>query len=342
MNKRHFSIIGILLTPLALAAVGCTSGAPITGEAGDPTTDPWLAPDGDGGVGEDGPVDPRQPPGPTEPTESRRGAACEGGETFVYVLDEIDLGYATGSDESIVPGFDLDGLVSAGADAESCRQYDYTSPDGVPGIDNQLGPAIAQVPSIDVTGEIDRDIARGGLLLLVRLRHVDDLANDDCVDVDLLFAEMPAGMDAPLLGDTERFMPGQTFDLSPQTVFPDGSARVTFDGATLTAGHLEAESTAHVPFVIPTPDGERIELILTAPRVSATVDENGIYEGVLGGRLDTEDTIAALGSVADPALVTALVRGLADLDPDSAGRCQSVSAAVVYEGVPALAGGTAP
>ena len=268
MNKRHISIIGIVLT---LAAVGCTSGAPVPGEAGDPMTDPWLAPGGDGGVDEDGPVEPRQPTDPTDPTEPRRGAACEGGETFVYVLDEIDLGYATGTDETIVPGFDLDNLVSAGADAESCRQYDYTSPDGVPGIDNQLGPAIAQVPSIDVTGEIDRDIDDGGLLLLVRLRHVDDLTNDDCVDVDLLFAEMPAGMDAPLIGDAERFMPGQTFDLSAQTVLPDGSARVTFDGATLTAGHLEAESTASVPFVIPTPDGERIELTLTTPRVSAAV-----------------------------------------------------------------------
>jgi hypothetical protein len=278
-------------------------------------------------------------PEPDAMIEPPPAVACAGGETYVFVLDRLDLGYATGADESVVPGFDLDGLVSDGTDLASCRQEDYTSPDGLPGIDNQLGPAIVEVPGIDVSGDLARDVSSGSLLLLVRLRHVDDLLNDDCVDADVLFAEMPAGMTAPEMADDERFMPGQTFDVSARTVYDDGTPRVSFERATITAGRLEAGSDDEVPFQIPTPDGVA-ELTLMQPMVAADIDVNGIYDGVLGGRLDTADTIAALSSAADPLLVDALVRGLADLDPDDTGRCQSVSAAMVYAGVPAVEGET--
>ena len=47
---------------------------------------------------------------------------------------------------------------------------------------------------------------------------------------------------------------------------------------------------------------------------------------------------SALSAVADPILVDALISGIADLDPDDRGLCQSVSVGVVYEGVPAVEG----
>jgi len=324
MKKRTLITIA---TVAALLGAGCTDGEAPYESSGDPLPDPPPMTDD---AGTEPPPDPVTPP--TTPTE------CVGGETYVYVLDQIDLGYATGEDETIVPGFDLDGQVSDGTDLASCRQADYTSPDGVPGIDNQLGPAIVQVPGINVSDELATDIARGALLLLVRLRHVDDLVNDDCVEADVLFAEMPEGMAAPEMADGERFMPGQTFDVAGETVFADGAPRFTFEGATITAGHLEAATETSVPFQIPTPDGTLVELTLNHPKVAADVDDSGVYNGVLGGRLDKADTINALSFAADPLLVDALIRGLADLDPDEAGRCQSVSAAVVYEGVPAVEG----
>jgi hypothetical protein len=207
-------------------------------------------------------------------------------------------------------------------------------------VDNQLGPAIVEVPGVDVSADLAADITRGRLLLMVRLRHVDDLVADDCVDADVLFAEMPAGMTAPEMDESDRFMPGQTFDVSAETVAADGQPRVTFEGATITAGHLEASAEMEVPFQIPTPDGDLVELVLEDPMVAADITPDGLYDGLLGGRLDKADTINALSFAADPLLVDALIRGLADLDPDERGMCQSVSAAMVYAGVPAVEGET--
>ncbi len=324
MNKQSL----ITLTAMsALAGLGCSSMD--TPTMSEPLPDPPPMTD-------DGGMDPTPDPDPTPTTP----AECAGGETYVYVLDRIDIGHPTGDDETIVPGFDLDGVVSDGTDLESCRQVDYTSPNGVPGIDNQLGPAIMDVPDVNVSADLAAEIARGDLLLMVRLRHVDDLVADDCVDADVLFAEMPAGMTEPEMDEDERFMPGQTFDVSAATVTSDGQPRVTFEGATITAGRLEASAETVIPFQIPTPDGELVELALIDPMVAADITADGLYDGVLGGRLDKAETINALSFAADPLLVDALIRGLADLDPDERGMCQSVSAAMVYDGVPAVEGET--
>jgi hypothetical protein len=277
------------------------------------------------------------PPPDPDPTP----ASCDTGATYTFVLDMMDLGHpVAGGDPTIVPGFDLDGRVSDGTDAASCRQVDYVSPHGDPGIDNQLGPAMVEVPDVDVTGDLERAVQRGRLILLARISHVDDLVNDDCVDFDVLFGRMPEGMTAPATGVDDRFMPGQTFDVSERTLLPDGEPRFHMGGATIVNGRVDGTSADAVPFQIPTPGGDMTELSLLRPRIAADVSESGIENGVLGGRLDVEDTIGALSPVAPPVLVDALLRGLADLEPDERGICQSVSAAAVFAGVPAVEGVT--
>jgi len=150
----------------------------------------------------------------------------------------------------------------------------------------------------------------------------------------MLFGLMPEGTEAPAMSAEGRIVAGQTFDLSHETLFTDGRARFTFEAARIVDGLVDAASDDTVPFQILSPEGERIELVLERVRLS----EDGLERGVLGGRLDVEDTIVALTSFADPRLVDILIRGLADLDPDDSGHCQSVSAAAIFEGVPAVEG----
>ena len=154
----------------------------------------------------------------------------------------------------------------------------------------------------------------------------------------MLFGLMPEGTEAPAMSAEGRIVAGQTFDLSDETLFTDGRARFTFEAARIVDGLLDAASDDTVPFQILSSEGERIEPVLERPRVRVRLSEDGLEGGVLGGRLDVEDTIAALTSFADPRLVDILIRGLADLDPDESGQCQSVSAAAVFEGVPAVEG----
>ncbi len=127
------------------------------------------------------------------------------------VLDTLTLTEA--DEDGFVAGFDLDGLVSDGSDAESCYQSDFTSPDGTPGVDNQLAtltPLFDQIGLGAFQSFVQAAIEEGGLLLMWQIDGFDDAANDDEITLT-----MRLGIGTPLLGTDGKLLSGQTFDISP-------------------------------------------------------------------------------------------------------------------------------
>jgi hypothetical protein len=313
------------LAILALAAlvVGCgDDDTPMTGTDAGPTTDMDGGIDG-GTMEEDG--------GPLP--------ACDTGESYVYVLDVIDLGKADPADATVAPGFDLDGEDNTVERSDlSCGLRDFTSPapDSMPGVDNTLGPALGELTDPDVSAEIRTAIASGQLVLLMRLNNVDDLANDDCVGLDILVGLLPDGVEAPDVTG-ERYTAGQTFDINMESLISADMPRVRVEGVTIEGGRIEA-MVGDLPFELPTPGGDSVSLSLEESRVRFGVSASGITAGVLGGILDVADTVEKLSEIADPDVVELAVSSNADLRVDGVGDCQGVSIALVYEGVSAVAG----
>ena len=101
-------------------------------------------------------------------------------ESMLCVIDAIT--FAAETEAGVSPGFNLDGMVSNGSDAESCGGVDYTDPDGTPGVDNQ---AALLVPVFDLVGFgavssfIQGAVAEGGFLLLWQIDGIDDLFYDE-------------------------------------------------------------------------------------------------------------------------------------------------------------------
>jgi hypothetical protein len=94
---------------------------------------------------------------------------CETGETKQYVVAVLDVAQPDPDNTGVINGFNIDDHVTVEDDAVGCFKEDLTSPDGEPGIDNQLGLVIGDIPGVDVTTSIADNIAEGDLLLLMEV-----------------------------------------------------------------------------------------------------------------------------------------------------------------------------
>lgn len=256
------------------------------------------------------------------------------GDAYFYVLDVIDLG-AEGPD-GVAPGFDLDGTAD-----EICRQEDWTSPapESTPGIDNSLGPILAAgEESFRVREALALNVSTGRLILLARLRGVDSFEDDARVELDVLFGVLPDGVFAPAL-DGARYVPGQTFDLDARALESDGMTAVSTLPASIVDGRLQA-GPGMLPLTVPF-GTELVTLELDRVRLAVDVSEDGLSNGVVGGALDVEESIAVLSDVdgLDPTQVRFALETFADLDPQvGANDCRSISVALVFDATPAVAG----
>lgn len=261
------------------------------------------------------------------------------GDDYFYVFDVLDIGAAApGGDPTIVPGFDLDGVVSDGTEIETCRTPDFTSPppDSEMGVDNSLGPLLAREEStFNIRANLRGSVQTGALLVLLRLRGVDDLVDDDRVEVDVLFGLLPEGTAAPALAGA-RFEPGQTFDIDGRSLDAEMNPRVTLPGR-IVDGRLRA-GPGNLGLSIPF-GAELVELQLDRVELRADVATTSLSRGVIGGALDVEETALALEPISDfdIALIRLVLNGAADLDRVGSA-CTSVSVGLVFEGVDAIEG----
>ena len=261
---------------------------------------------------------------------TRALAACDSpGRTRSAVLASFVFTRADATRASVVDGFDLDGRVSSPGDPMGCRQGDFTSPEGVPGVDNQIARLLPVVDSMTggaFDGLIQGAVNNGQLLVAVSLDRVDDLRDDQCVTVNF---QRVAGM--PFVGSDMRIDPGQTFDLMRDQPVSRVEGRIR--GGVLEAG----------PFALALPItalDARFTLNLRGARVRARVRDDGGLAGIVAGGVsiaEFSETIRGLTiRQEEMAAFTGALRLFADLEPDANGACTQISMGMNFDARPAF------
>lgn len=253
--------------------------------------------------------------------------ACAYGETRAAVI--TGLAFTRQEPEGVAPGFDLDGRVSADSDSRSCGKPDFVSPDGVPGIDNQLAllvPDVEMLVGNAVDGLVQGAINDGQLVILFEMMGVDDFADDPCVNL-----RVEVGVkDPPSLGTDGVIEAWQTYDVDPATEVSRAEA-ARIDGGVLTAGPFELA----VPIAI-------FDVAFTLHFHRAffrfAIAEDGTMSGHLGGGLDPDEIVAGVGQGAGlqdivPAMGV-VMRASADLAQNDEGKCEQISAAFAFTATP--------
>ena len=238
-------------------------------------------------------------------------------DTTVLVITSLNFTRETSATES--EGFDLDGVVSTGSDAEGCGHADYTSSDGTPGIDNAIAALIPVLESIGagaVESLINDAITSGELLILAELQRVDSVSDDACVDL-----ELHRGEGVPLMGTDGELQMDQTFAVDP-------SRPTTFtEGGTIQDGVFAIEGvTIALPVQIL---DEFIELELEGSAMRLVLQEDGSVAGRLAGGMSASSLGGQIGAISDIGglqdVVPPLLEQAADLWPDENGNCTHIS-----------------
>ncbi len=246
----------------------------------------------------------------------------------IYAADLID--FAVKASDGTLPGFDIDGFQSGHRDPDGCNAPDFTSPEGVPGIDNQLGAILSGLPpqvANIVPATVASSIRDGGLLLLVELMDLDGEAGSENGAV------FRYGAGTPLLGTDAMLLPNQTFtlDADPLLGFVDGVRRQ--DG-----GFAGGPFTLRFRMrFISTP----VEFRLQRARFAFAPNAEGQLEGVVGGAITNDDLLGVLDLLGgdDTELretLKALLPPFADVMDPETGKCDALSAAVKVRLVPAF------
>jgi hypothetical protein len=231
----------------------------------------------------------------------------------------------------VADGFNLDNRVSRVGDPLTCRAGDFTSPEGEPGIDNQLArlmPTVDMLTGGAVDGAIQAAINNGQLLTTITLSDVQDLCNDDAVTVTVQRVE---GM--PSVGSDMAVDPGQTFDLMRMVPVTQLRGRIA-DRTLWTEPALLPLSVAilDAQFTLQFYDA-RMRLRLAADGADS--------EGVIGGAISLREFADILRGIENiPDSLKMQVNGglslFADLERDEMGRCQKISGALRVTARPAF------
>jgi len=316
-NLTQFLVVALGVAGMALA-VGC-------GDDSTPATDSGVTPDGS-----------TTDAGPT---------SCDTVEpSKTFVVDVMDIGREDPA--GVAPGFDLDMRTSDDTDPMGCYQPDFTSPDGTAGIDNQfavLAPVIENTGSIDLATSIGDSIAGGSILIMPVIENLDDNVNDPCVNLTLLLGAVPGG-GAPALNTAGTLEAGQTLDIDPNSYDASGNPVIHIAGASVTDGHLQA-GPVDITLSLPV-SGSTLSLNIRRAQLAFDISADGatLSNGLLGGELVIEELITAIVAFSS-SLPVDTVRGAlqssADLSPNDAGDCDSISIALTLHAVSAVQGVTA-
>lgn len=259
---------------------------------------------------------------------------CSGGMTYRFVVDTIENGRE--QPPGTTAGFDLDRHVSDDSDPCGCYQPDYLSLDGTPGVDNQMAlllPTIEAALQADVALAQRAAIDEGRSLVVIELRHVHSLVDDDCVDVSVLEADLPARAAQPSFDEDGRLRVGQTLAVRRDT------ERRFIEGR-LEAGRLSARSGGFPTRMPPASRSEADESYydIRGARLEATLVEDRLVDAVVGGavRLETLRAVATCIGLEDEFArdtIHATLESVADLRRDADGHCNSLSQVLEFSAV---------
>ena len=243
-----------------------------------------------------------------------------GEEPCAYVISAL-WAPRMGEDGRVL-GLDLDDRVSDESDEAGCGRPDFVAPDGTPGVDNQFARQLESFENAigaSVDDAATFGIADGQTLHGVRLEGIDSTEDRSVTAVAGALRLPPRELEVQL--DEERALAaGQSFFWEDTPTEGDGA---------IEDGILEVPM-GRVDVVLLFDDRSTVSTFpIHDARLRVPFGDGGPGEGVLAGRLHIEDL---LGTVSDAPPDTSLIRrtleDLADLDPNAAGMCQSISIAL--------------
>lgn len=230
----------------------------------------------------------------------------------------IPVSQATMSD-----GFDLDG----GDRLQHCPHAEFSSPQGRPGIDNQvrrLTACMRFVRDRRINETNDNEILSGAAITLLRVTGVDDAENDSDVRVEIFKSR-----DGFVKDGAGRPLPDATLRADRNAPLFQASTRGRIVGGVLETDPVD------VRFM-----GLPVETFLRGARFRVALHEDGQADGLLGGYFDLANfwdswtrNPAGQYSYTCPSLYEGLHR-LADGNKDPAtGQCTSLSVAFSVKAV---------
>lgn len=239
------------------------------------------------------------------------------------------LRFALADDAGVSLGFDLDGEVSVENGASGCGIADYTSPEGVPGIDNafnRLTPALesteAKISAIE--GLVQSAITSGELLIALELGGLDNWDEDGCVS-----GEVGQAAGTPMLGTDGLILDGQTFDRDlevDRAALEDGTIR----GGVYEAGGLSVDLPVQIL-------NANLTLPLRAGRMHLERTGDDLFTGYLAGRVSAAYMLSiAQTENVDPTvadLLSVVLTANADFDDEDGTPCGAVSVVLQFEAV---------
>lgn len=253
-------------------------------------------------------------------------------------------------------GIDLDGQDSR-SDGRvapgTCAHDDFTGFNGESGIDNQLFRVVGCSPSFQSNGSsvpFNIEMLTGSWGILIRLRGVDDVLNDDDVEVGVF-----ANADPIELSPSREPLPYATY-----ATWPDPRFRATTRGR-IVDGVLTTDTVDFRFWKIT--NNYWLERPLKDMRLRMTVSPNGALDGYMSGYTPVEElydfqygfrsaTTGPDGEPAPRAIGSALGASVtvghtchgawhalwaaADGHPDEEGRCTSISTQYHIKAIPAF------
>ena len=258
------------------------------------------------------------------------GAPCESAPVMSSLVR--NLRFSREAPMGVSEGFDIDSHVTVSGDAVGCRHIDFTSPEGQPGIDNEISALVpiieTQAGGVTLDSILQTAINDGQLMLAIEVLGVDDPMNDACVTV----RTRPL-VGTPSLGTDGLVEVGQTFDAAP------GGEQSLITGAHLVNGTIDV---GPAPLTVPIAILDaRFTLHIQSGYMHIQMHEDGTWTGKLGGGVSIQEmTQIAMGLNIRPnlmAAVGALLASHADLAPDPmTNRCTQISSTLLFESVTAF------
>ena len=235
------------------------------------------------------------------------------------------------AESGVSMGFDLDQVDTLDGMSEGCGVEDFVGIDGTPGIDNAMAnllPVLDTTEAVVLEDLMQASINDGSMILMFEILDLDDTLNDACVDLSVF-----QGVGSPMVGADGWLLANQTFDVEPDA--PVTSAR----GGSVVDGVLEIGPVDSVALRVTVLDLDATFDVHDV-RLRLKLEDDGVWRGVLGGGVETEDLlyIATLANV-DPViaqLIEPVLTAIADLSPNESGQCTQLSVALGVEAVPAF------
>ncbi len=274
---------------------------------------------------------------------SARRMAEQGGQSICNIPTSYDDPPMRVVQSTTSYGRDLDGLISDGSDTQTCGTVDFVSPDGVPGVDNELYRVMGCIDSFrrdpEFAGGAMEDYHIGSYrdgetTTLMEIRGVDDRLNDESVDIGIYASFEPTMFDSEKNG-----LPYASITATDNRIWHSlGTGRIV-------NGELITD-----PFTLRTRlgwSGRPAEYLIYDTVIHLKLNDDGSAEGDLVGYFDLNhaywnnfhDAAGAL-QVANgytcPAVWSALQEHADGHYDEASGRCTAISTSMRIEAVPAF------